>query len=428
MSIKTDSTDIEQETTGGLIPQLRFPEFQDDWQEKKLSNCIELISGLHLLPNEYSITGITPYFTGPSDFTKSISGIEKWTEGSSNNANANDILITVKGSGVGELWYLTLPTVAIGRQLMAIRAPGCYSQFIYQFLATKRKRFEALGSGNLIPGLSRRDILDMSLNIPMPMEQQKIADCLSIVDDLITAQRQKLETLKTHQKGLLQQLFPAEGETLPQLRVPEFQDAPEWETAVLDSKVTKVGSGITPNGGDKNYKNKGRPFVRSQNIGWGELILDDVAFIDEATHATFLATEIKEGDVLLNITGASIGRSAIADSRILGGNVNQHVCIIRPKAQKLDYRFLNQYLLSQYGQKQIDSFQAGGNRQGLNFAQIRSFSIPLPQKTTEQIKVAEFLLSIDDLIAAQSQKLGALKAHKKGLMQQLFPTPEEVVE
>ena len=213
---------------------------------------------------------------------------------------------------------------------------------------------------------------------------------------------------------------------VPKLRFPEFREAGEWEEKELGEKTSKVGSGITPNGGDKVYKKEGRPFVRSQNVGWGTLILDDIAFIDNKTHSTFLATEIKLDDVLLNITGASIGRSAIADSRIEGGNVNQHVCIIRTKTELLPI-YLNQYLLSNDGQKQIDSFQAGGNRQGLNFAQIRSLSIPLPPIFKEQQKIAACLTSLDDLISAEGEKLKALQAHKKGLMQQLFPAEGETV-
>ena len=214
--------------------------------------------------------------------------------------------------------------------------------------------------------------------------------------------------------------------TAPKLRFPEFRDAGAWEERPLGSKTIKVGSGITPNGGEKNYKSKGRPFVRSQNIGWGCLLLDDVAFIDDITHSTFSATEINERDVFLNITGASIGRSAVADYRVHGGNVNQHVCIIRAEQSELNPNYLNQYLLSQYGQKQIDSFQAGGNRQGLNFAQVRSFSLPLTS-IEEQQKIADCLSSIDSLIAAETQKLDTLKAHKKGLMQQLFPAEGETL-
>ncbi|EAA8408434.1 hypothetical protein F3W62_06225 [Salmonella enterica] len=213
---------------------------------------------------------------------------------------------------------------------------------------------------------------------------------------------------------------------VPKLRFPEFQNDVGWDIATVGSKAIKVGSGITPKGGDKNYKKSGRPFIRSQNIGWGHLILDDVAFIDDDTHSTFSSTEIKANDVLLNITGASIGRSAVADSDIQGGNVNQHVCIIRTKKSELKPYFLNQYLLSSDGQKQIDSFQAGGNRQGLNFAQIRSFSFLLPS-VKEQQKIADCLSSLDSMISLQTQKIDALQQYKKGLMQKLFPAEGETV-
>ena len=212
---------------------------------------------------------------------------------------------------------------------------------------------------------------------------------------------------------------------VPKLRFPEFRVAKGWTGEKLGAKTKKVGSGITPTGGDKNYKPSGRPFVRSQNIGWGELLLDDVAFIDEETHNSFSSTQIAVYDVLLNITGASIGRSVVADSRIEGGNVNQHVCIIRVKPDELSPFFLNQYLISHDGQKQIDSFQAGGNRQGLNFEQIRSFLIPLPAVFAEQQKIAECLSSVDELMAAQARKVDALKTHKNGLMQQFFPRDGE---
>lgn len=210
------------------------------------------------------------------------------------------------------------------------------------------------------------------------------------------------------------------------MRFPEFEIAGDWGDVELGSKASKVGSGITPTGGDKNYKQAGRPFVRSQNVGWGILLLDDVAYIDDETHTTFDSTEIQVSDVLLNITGASIGRSAVADERIAGGNVNQHVCIIRTKSNELNPLFLNQYLISQCGQKQIDSFQAGGNRQGLNFAQIRSFALPLPSTLDEQQRIASCLSSLDAVITTAVQELDTLKTHKKGLMQQLFPSVEAV--
>lgn len=282
------------------------------------------------------------------------------------------------------------------------------------------------GDGSVRVRVYYRDLARLQLLLPGREEQQKIAACLSSLDALIAAQADKLDALKTHKKGLMQQLFPREGESVPRLRFPEFREAGEWENSELGPLSTKVGSGITPTGGNKNYKTEGRPFVRSQNVGWGELLLDDIVFIDEETHKSFDSTEIQESDVLLNITGASIGRSAIADSRIAGGNVNQHVCIIRVKTRDLNPVLLNQFLISERGQNQIDSFQAGGNRQGLNFAQIRSFEIPRPPIEQEQQKVASCLSSLDALIAAQADKLEALKTHKKALIQQLFPSPEAV--
>jgi type I restriction enzyme S subunit len=193
----------------------------------------------------------------------------------------------------------------------------------------------------------------------------------------------------------------------------------DWGVGSIGDLAIKVGSGITPTGGEKVYKNEGRPFIRSQNVGWGNLLLDDMAFIDEETHSTFPATEIKLNDVLLNITGASIGRSAIADKRIENGNVNQHVCIIRVDKSKLVSHYINLFLLSKMGQKQIDSFQSGGNRQGLNFVQIRSFRFPLPP-LAEQEAIAEALSDADALIEAVEQLLTKKRQVKQGAMSELL--------
>lgn len=193
----------------------------------------------------------------------------------------------------------------------------------------------------------------------------------------------------------------------PNLRFPEFTG--EWKKSTIGSLSTKVGSGVTPRGGETVYKSEGHSFVRSQNVGWGHLQLDDIAFIDKETHLRQKNTELQLDDVLLNITGASIGRSALVNKQIAGGNVNQHVCIIRTK-DNLVPAFLCNFLLSNHGQKQIDSFQAGGNRQGLNFEQIRSIKITIPS-TKEQTKIATLLHLIDERIATQNKGLAAQLTH-----------------
>ena len=200
---------------------------------------------------------------------------------------------------------------------------------------------------------------------------------------------------------------------VPHLRFPEFSG--EWKMCTIGELTTKVGSGVTPRGGEAVYKTEGHPFVRSQNVGLGNLLLDDIAFIDEETHLRQKSTELQFNDVLLNITGASIGRSALVDKQIVGGNVNQHVCIIRTK-ENLVPSFICSFLLSNYGQRQIDSFQAGGNRQGLNFEQIKSIKITIPSKD-EQIKIAKLLRAIDERIAIQNKIIDKLQSLIKGIAQ-----------
>lgn len=200
-----------------------------------------------------------------------------------------------------------------------------------------------------------------------------------------------------------------------------------WDAVRLGDKATKVGSGITPAGGVRVYKQQGRPFLRSQNVGWGKLLLDDVVFIDDETHASFPDTEIETGDVFLNITGASIGRSAVANARVERGNVNQHVCIIRTDPAELCPQFLNYFLLSTAGQRQIDSFQAGGNRQGLNFGQVRSFRLPLPS-LPEQRAIAEALSSTDELIESLENLVAKKRKLKQGAMQDLLTGKKRLLE
>ena len=203
---------------------------------------------------------------------------------------------------------------------------------------------------------------------------------------------------------------------VPNLRFPEFQG--EWEKCKLGSLTTKVGSGSTPKGGNAVYTSAGHCFVRSQNVGMGYLILDDVAHINDGIHQKHKATELKEDDVLLNITGASIGRTAIATKEIEGGNVNQHVCIIRANS-KVSPKFLCNYIQTKKIQNYIQSLQTGGSREGLNFEQIRSFPISLPN-IAEQNKIAQLLDKLNERIATQNKIIEDLKKLKSAIIEKVF--------
>lgn len=202
----------------------------------------------------------------------------------------------------------------------------------------------------------------------------------------------------------------------PSLRFPEFTG--EWKKCKLGTLATKVGSGSTPKGGDAVYTSIGHYFVRSQNVGMGFLMLDNIAHINDDIHQKHKATEIYENDVLLNITGASIGRTAVATKELEGGNVNQHVCIIRTNS-KVNPKFLCDYIQTQRIQNHIKSLQTGGSREGLNFEQIRSFPISLPS-INEQNKLTCLLDKINERIATQVRLIEDLKKLRCAIVEKMF--------
>ncbi|HBC0001714.1 restriction endonuclease subunit S [Vibrio parahaemolyticus] len=263
---------------------------------------------------------------------------------------------------------------------------------------------------------------------PPFVEQQKIAEVLSTVDkkiDLIDQKIAETENLKT---GLMQKLFSEgvgvqdeNGNWQPHT---EFQDSPFgkipkcWSVEALGEHTIKVGSGVTPKGGSKAYVDTGIPLIRSQNVLFGKFKLDDVAFITEQQHEKMKGSQLKPKDVLLNITGASIGRCAVLPADFEEGNVNQHVCIIR-MSQAITPEFCGWFLNSNLGQKQIWNLQAGGNREGLNFQQIRSFRVPV-LTIEEQCSIVEILSTVSDKLNLLEQQKAETQQLKKGLMQKLL--------
>jgi type I restriction enzyme S subunit len=186
----------------------------------------------------------------------------------------------------------------------------------------------------------------------------------------------------------------------------------------VDKLATKVGSGVTPKGGSSVYQKSGVKLIRSQNVHFSGLSLDDVAYISPEIHESMSGSKVLEGDVLLNITGASIGRCTYVPDGFGEANVNQHVCIIRPKRDILS-RYLAQWLSSDFGQHSISIFQAGGNREGLNFQQIRGIPVSLPP-LPEQQKIAAILSTVDDVIEKTRAQIDKLKDLKTGMMQELL--------
>ncbi len=162
-----------------------------------------------------------------------------------------------------------------------------------------------------------------------------------------------------------------------------------WEVTKVKTVTKKIGSGVTPKGGAEIYELSGIPLLRSQNIYFDGFRLENVAYITSEIHDSMKNSQVQSGDVLLNITGGSIGRCYYVSGEFREANVNQHVCIVRPN-ERIITEFLYYVLSSSIGQKQIDLCQTGGNREALNFEQLKNFFICLPE-VDEQKKVVQQL-------------------------------------
>jgi type I restriction enzyme S subunit len=284
------------------------------------------------------------------------------------------------------------------------------------FIRILTKNLEGLRDGKMV---SYTQFSALQLPNPAPAEQQKIAECLSSVDELIAAQVRKLDALKTHKKGLMQQLFPREGETQPRLRFPEFKG--DWiilRGAEITSKITK---GSSPNWQGFTYQAEGVLFVTSENVRDGFLDVSEPKFLPEEFFSKQSNSHLFYGDILINIVGASIGRSCIYRLRV-PAFTNQAVALFRVTTDHSS-EFLSYCYQHDRSQKAVSASQSDSARPNLSLSDLREMEFCITT-LPEQQRIADCLSSLDDLIAAQTQTLEALKTHKQGLMQQLFPSPE----
>ena len=171
---------------------------------------------------------------------------------------------------------------------------------------------------------------------------------------------------------------------------------------------TKVGSGVTPRGGAETYLEQGIPLFRSQNVHDYGFLMDDIAYISEEVDESMSSTRVKPGDVLLNITGASIGRCYYTSDSFERGNVNQHVCIIRPKRNVTIPSFLHYCIISNEGQEQINLKQTGANREGLSVEDIKGFSFDIPAISVQQ----EIVNYLDEKTCAIDTQINLLEKKK----------------
>jgi type I restriction enzyme S subunit len=303
--------------------------------------------------------------------------------------------------------------------------------FYYHLLKFISREFIRLASGTTFLEISARDFSSVVVPVPPLSEQRRIAEILDAADDAIRQTERVIAKLKAVEAGLLHDLLTRGLDEHGHLRDPQahpeqFKDSPlgriprEWGVSTIGDIAIHVGSGATPRGGNEVYKTEGVVFIRSQNVTFEGLLLDDVVYIDDDTHRTMGRSEVFPHDVLLNITGASIGRCCPLPKGLGVANVNQHVCAIRlPEPTHEGATFLSSVLASEIGQHQIHQLNAGGNRQGLNYEQLRSFIIPWPPPS-ERAGITRALDTHDSRIRAEEATLANLCQVKRGLMHDLL--------
>ena len=292
--------------------------------------------------------------------------------------------------------------------------------------------YARLANGLTRYGLTNTVVENTPIWLPEPPEQHRVAGILRGIDEAISKTEALIAKLKAIKQGLLYDILTRGLDDNGELREPEKH--PEqfrkttlgrfpvaWDVTTINDLAAHVGSGITPTGGSNVYKREGVLFIRSQNVTFDGLLLNDVAYIDERTHRMMARSEIFAHDVLLNITGASIGRCCAMPEGLGLANVNQHVCAIRiAEPRREDAVFLSAILGSYIGQNQIDRLNAGSNRQGLNYRQLRSFFVPWPKDSNERTALAARIKSAESRIQAEQGYLSKLKCIKKGLMRDLL--------
>ncbi len=294
--------------------------------------------------------------------------------------------------------------------------------FLYYFYLNldTDKRMKPLYTG-LRNTISKDNFFSFKTFVPPLSEQTAIAAFLdhktALIDKAIVIKEKQIELLKERRQILIhkavnQGLNP--NVKMKDSGVEWIGEIPEhWEVKKIKHITTKIGSGVTPSGGGTTYLYSGIPLLRSQNILFGKIELEGVAYISEKTHSSMSNSQVRKGDVLLNITGGSIGRCHFVDFDI-PLNVNQHVCIVRPSTSIASI-FLNSLLASEVGQGQIWFFQQGGGREGLNFQAIKNFLIPLPPKS-EQSEISKYIETITSkfltALSLKQQEIEKLKEYK----------------
>ncbi|MBC4252785.1 restriction endonuclease subunit S [Klebsiella pneumoniae] len=423
-----------------LVPQLRFPEFRNagGWTTNKLgqiskivtekvgdNNCIPytIISGVGLISQQEKLgrtiagNSLRNYiFLQCNDFAYNKSATKAYPQGyiacyfgHESAAVPNSIFTCFRPD----------PELVMPDFLNHLFTANLHGKWLKNRVAVGARANGALQVNN-----------DDLMKVPVPLpagsqslsEQKKIADCISSLDDLISVEVKKLNALKTHKKGLMQQIFPREGEVTPRLRFPEFIDAPEWIKGKL-SDIADIKSGGTPSRTNLSYWGGHIPWVTTSLIDFN-IIIKAEEYITEMAVGKSSTKIFPKNTVLMAMYGQGKTRGKVA---VLGidAATNQACAAIIMKGKKVDANFVFQNLSSRY--EEIRKISNPGGQENLSAGLIENIPFSYPESEKEQLVIVESLSSLDDLISSYNQKIKLLNQLKSGLVQKLFPVFDEAL-
>lgn len=344
----------------------------------------------------------------------------------------DDLLLLWDGSNAGEFFKGKEGVLSSTMVKFLFDNRKYNREFLYYQLKGFENFLKSQTNGSGIPHVDKEILLGLDVEEFKPKEQTRIAEILSTADEAIANTEALIAKYQRIKTGLMQDLLTKgidehgniRSKTTHKFVIKNGIEVPEeWEAYTIEEITDHVGSGVTPKGGSNVYIHSGVMLIRSQNVLVGEFDFNDVAFISDEVNAKMKRSELHGLDVLLNITGASIGRSHYVPEEFQKANVNQHVCALRLKNRSLGKSvFLSTYLNDFKGQNQIKRLLGASNREGLNYQQIREIKVAMPniEKDGEFVRIMETLSACDITIQNFKTNLSKLHSLKTGLMQDLL--------
>ena len=410
-----------------VVPERRFPEFRDapEWSTPRGDTLFDSINNRHAAPGLPVLAITQEYGAIPRDqidyhvsvMAESVASYKEVCEG--------DFIISLR-SFQGGIEHSRYHGICSPAYVILRRKGGGNDHFFRHLFKSQRfiqqltRNIEGIRDGKMI---SYAQFAEQLLPVPKPPEQQRIADCLGSLDDLIAAESRKLEALRQHKQGLVQQLFPRPGETQPLLRFTEFRDASNWEQVALGTLLDRPPE-YGANAAAVPFSEDLPAYIRITDID------DDGRFVPAPRVSVDIEPSddqfLQPGDIVLARTGASVGKSyryRVEDGRLVFAGF---LIRVRPNVDRLVPEFLSAYLSTWSYWDWVRLTSARSGQPGINGSEYASMPLTMPTDAAslpEQRKIADCVAVLDEGIAAQRQRLRALRCHKNGLLQQLFPTP-----